>query len=300
MDPIARMYAERDERGRVEARQYNKPPARFRASELGDCKRRIWYRHSGYVPAPRTGFQDDWGVDGDVHHDIVRQQMLAHGIRIKGIVQNEDGTTEEDKFIAHDFVHDGRVMTVSTRQDGWIFHEDHGWMLMEIKSVGHWKYDYMNKAYISGGHDRLLEYLTEKYPGYIYQIQAGLAIARDRGGVPFETDEPYTLDMAYLVIKDRSNCHIGFHSDNHGVAGGVLVPFDQSIVDSLVAKVYRLKGMVLDGTKPIPEYPSGSRQCGYCPFKYLCHAAEKRRKAGQSPAVVYPDPAVSIGYNDDA
>jgi hypothetical protein len=188
---------------------------------------------------------------------------------------------------------------VSTRQDGWIYHEDYGWMLMEIKSVGHWKYDYMNKAYISGGHDRLLEYITEKSPGYIYQINAGLEIARDRGGLPFETDEPYTLDMAYLVIKDRSNCHIGFHDDKHGALGGVLVPYDPSVIDTIVNKTYRLKGMVLDGTPPLPEYPSGSRECGYCPFKYLCHDADKRRRKGQHPVIVYPDPAVSIDFNEN-
>lgn len=301
MDPIARMYKQRDERGLEAIRHHKKPPQRFRASELGDCKRKVWYRMSGYAPTPDTGFKMDWSIDGDVHHDIIRQCMLAEGLELAGITQNEDGTTDEDMFITHDFMHEGRTLTVSTRQDGWIKHDDYGWMVLEIKSVSHWKYKYMNDAFQQGGHDKLLEYLIEKYPNYIYQVHAGMAIANARKDdlLPFDSDEKHTLDHAYLLIKDRSNCHIGFHGEQD-VIGGVIVPFDQETWDKVLRRMYITKGKVLDGTPPRPEYTSSSRECSYCQYRYACHDAIKRRKKGQSPAVVYPVAAAGITFNDDA
>jgi CRISPR/Cas system-associated exonuclease Cas4 (RecB family) len=312
MDPIVKMYLDRDEEGREKVRQHRKPAMRFRASGLMDCKRQEFYRQSGFVPTPRYGFNDDWGVDGDVHHDVVRQMLLAYGIKLSGITQAEDGSTDEFMFVTHDFDVDGRTITVSTRQDGWINHEDYGWMLMEIKSVGHWPMHYMQKAYEHGWTDELgvehppgeetaLLYLIEKKPEWIAQILAGLAIARARGpeSLPFDADEQYTLDHAYLVIKDRSNCHIGYHTDTMPLLGGIRVPFDQEKFDKILRRCYITKGKVLDGTPPLPEFPAGSKQCGYCPFKYLCHDADKRRKTGLEPAVVYPDDAIRIDFNDE-
>jgi CRISPR/Cas system-associated exonuclease Cas4 (RecB family) len=313
MDPVARMYQKRDEDAREAVRNYKKPPVRFRASELADCKRQIFYRLSGYVPKPRYGFNDDWGIDGDVHHDIVRQQLLNWDVRLAGITQLEDGSTEEDRFITHDFDVDGRIVTVSTRQDGWIYHEDYGWMMLEIKSVGHWPQTYMQKAYTDGyttahgvelpaGEDAALAYIIDKKPDYIAQINIGLAIHRARSIAqrPFPDEERYTLDHAFLILKDRSNCHIGYHPDNGmPVLGGIVVPYDQANVDHTLRRLYITKGKVTDGVPPLPEYPAGSKQCGYCPFKYACHDADKRRKQGLSPAVVYPDPAVGIHFDED-
>jgi len=319
MDPIMKMYQVRDEIGRDKARHQRNPARRFRASGLTDCKRQEWYRQSGWVEAPRYGLNDDYGVDGDVHHDIVRQMMLAHGIRLAGITQGEDGSTDEFNFTTQDFtvetgLGDQTTITISTRQDGWIFHEDYGWMLMEIKSVGHWPQHYMAKAYFEGwtdevgtayppGHDAALAYICEKKPEYVAQIMAGLAIAREQGEgkLPFDTSEGYTLDHAYLVIKDRSNCHIGYHDrdgDREGL-GGIIIPWDDALFQKILRRCAIIKGKVADGTPPIPEYPAGSKQCGYCPFKYACHDADKRRKKGQEPAVVYPDPAVQINFVEE-
>lgn len=310
-DPIARMYATRDERGREQARTHRSPPQRFRASELADCKRRIFYRHSGWVPAPDTGFQMDWSIDGDVHHDIVRQAMLAEGCKLAGITVNEDGTTDEDQFVSHTFQVHGLNIPVSTRQDGWVFHDDYGWMLMEIKSVGHWKYNYQLKAYENGwedangkkyppGHDSVLAYLTEKAPAYIYQMHAGLAIARERGedALPFDPSEGYTLDYSYLVIKDRSNCHIGYHSDTQGLLGGVVMPFNQELWDSVLQRLYVTRQAISEGTPPKPGYPAGAYECKICPYRYACHGAMKRKQQGRKPYVVYPDPEVGLHFDD--
>lgn len=311
MDPIARMYLNRDEAGREKVRQQRNPARRFRASGLADCKRQEFYRQSGWLEKPRYGLDDDYGVDGDVHHDIVRQVMLANGVQLAGITQGADGSTEEDQFVVHDFDYEGRTITISTRQDGWIRHEDYGWMLMEIKSVGHWPMHYMQKAYFEGwtdelniehqpGHDTALAYLKEKKPEYIYQIMAGLAISRARGvdKLPFDSNEKHTLDHAYLVIKDRSNCHIGYHDRDNGreMLGGIVVPWDEDLFNKILRRCYITKGKIVDGTPPIPEYPAGSKQCGYCPFKYACHDADKRRKAGLEPAVVYPDSEIKIKF----
>jgi CRISPR/Cas system-associated exonuclease Cas4 (RecB family) len=306
MDPIQRMYLNRDERERQKIRDYKKPPARFRASELADCKRKIWYRHSGYVPAPRTGFSDDWSIDGDVHHDVVRQIMLEFGIQLCGITQHESGSTEEDGFVAHDFDVDGRTITVSTRQDGWIWHEDYGWMLLEIKSQGHWVYHYVNKAYTDGWKDdagveypagpkAAVAYLMEKKPEYLAQVMAGIAIARAQGSAPTPDGEPLDLDHAYLVIKDRGNCHIGLGTGD-GDLQGLVIPYDQDILDKALRRAYVVKGKVLDGQPPMAEFTAGSKQCGYCPYRYACHDADKRRKQGLDPVLVYPDPACGIEF----
>lgn len=313
MDPIVKMYLDRDEQGREKARNQRKPAMRFRASGLTDCKRQEFYRQSGWIEKPRYGYDDDYGVDGDVHHDVVRQMMLAHGIRLAGITQAEDGSTHEDQFVTQDFMVDGRTITISTRQDGWIYHPDYGWMLMEIKSAGHWPFHYMEKAYQHGwtdelgnelpaGHDTALAYIQEKKPEYIAQVTAGMGISQKRGPdrLPFPSDEKYTLDHAYLVIKDRSMCHIGYHNGPMPVLGGIIVPYDGALMDKTLRRCYITKGKILDGTPPIPEYPAGSKQCGWCKFKYACHDADKRRKLGESPAVVYPDPAVPVQFEPDA
>ncbi len=158
-DPIERMYLVRDEQGREKVRNHKKPAMRFRASGLAACKRQEYYRQSGYLPAPRYGTSDDYSVDGDAHHDIVRQMMLAYGVKLAGITQAEDGSTHEDMFVTQDFDVEGRTITISTRQDGWIFNGDYGWMLMEIKSVGHWVYHYMQKAYEAGWTDEVVHSL---------------------------------------------------------------------------------------------------------------------------------------------
>ncbi len=311
-DPIVQVYLDRDEEGREACRTHRKPAVRFRASGLTACKRQEFYRQSGYVPSPRYGFDNDWSIDGDIHHDVVRQLLLAYGVKLAGITQAEDGSTDEFMFVTHDFDVEGRTITVSTRQDGWIYHEDHGWLLMEIKSCGHWVFNYIQKAYVAGwtdevgtkyppGIEAVMAYIVEKKPDWIAQMLAGLAIAKAKGPdkLPFDASDKYTLDHSYLVIKDRSNCHIGFHDESMPIVGGIMFPFDQATFDKVLRRCYITKGKVLDGTPPIPEYPPSHRECGYCKFSYLCHGADKRRKLGLEPAVVYPDPEIKINFNEE-
>lgn len=280
MDPVKRMYLARDADGRHAAKRYRKPPLRFRASELANCKRQQWYRLSGYRPAPSTGFQEDWSIDGDIHHDMVRQMLLHWGIELRGITQEGgEGETVEDPFVVADFEYNGMKFQIATRQDGWIKHEDYEkWPLLEIKSVGHWPYHYLAKAYETGGEDGFREYIAEKRPGYLYQMTVGMKIHGD--------------DMAYLLLKDRSNSHIGIHLSNGEIIGGVVFPYDNDVWEKIARRCVTVKRAVMDGIPPVPEYTAGSKQCGWCPFHYLCHGADKRRKAGLEPAVVYPDAEV--------
>jgi len=281
MDPIARMYLARDEDGREAMRNYKKPPLRFRASELADCKRKIWYRLSGYIPAPRYGFKEDWSVDGDIHHDMVRQTMLHWGIELGGITQDEEtGETHENKYIVREFEQDGMPFNIASRQDGWIKHADYGdkLIMMEIKSVGHWPHHYMVKAYEEGygpdgfkGDDRVAglqgfrDYIYDKKPEYVYQMTAGMAMNKE--------------DHCYLVLKDRSNSHIGIHLSDGTCVGGTVFDYDPSVMDKIKRRCVAVKRAVMDGTPPMPEHLPSSKECGYCPFYYACHEKFKRDKA---------------------
>ena len=287
MDPIAKMYLARDEDAREEVRNYRKPSIRFRASELADCKRKIWYRLSGYIPTPRSGFKNDWSIDGDIHHDMVRQTMLHWGITLGGITQDEEtGETHENKYIVTEFEYDDVKFNVSSRQDGWIEHEDYdGLIMMEIKSVGHWPHNYMVKAYEEGGAAGFVEYIKEKKPEYVYQMNAGMAMNKD--------------DHCYLVLKDRSNSHIGIHLNDGTVVGGVVFDYDPVLMEKIKRRCVAVKRAVIAGKPPMPEFTAGSKQCGYCPYYYACHASFKRKKAGLTPTMVYPDPTIDVGLLED-
>lgn len=288
MDPIARMYLARDEDGRVAVRNHKKPPLRFRASELADCKRKIWYRLSGYTPAPRYGFNEDWSIDGDIHHDMVRQTMLHWGIELGGITQDaETGETHEHKYQVKEFVHEGMKFNIASRQDGWIKHEDYGdkLIMMEIKSVGHWPHNWMVKAYETGGEQGFRDYIYEKKPEYVYQMTAGMHMNDD--------------DHCYLVLKDRSNSHIGIHLADGTCVGGVVFDYDFTVMERVKRRCVAVKRAVMAGDPPMPEFLPSSKQCGYCPFYYACHEKFKRDKAGLTPNMVYPDPTISVDFLEE-
>ncbi len=299
MDPIKKTYLARDEDGREAMRNYRKPPVRFRASELAQCKRRLWYRLSGYLPKPRTGFQEDWSVDGDIHHDQVRQTLLYWGVALSGITQDEGGETHENKYTVQEFEHDGVRFKISSRQDGWIEHPDYDdHIMMEIKSVGHWPYHYMVKAYDEGfgpqgfsGSDRLTGedgfryYIYEKRSDFVYQINAGMAMHGDK--------------HTYLVLKDRSNSHIGIHLPEGGSVGGVVFDYDQKVFDKIMRRCAAVQRAVTAGEPPMPEHPQGHKECKMCSYYYACHETFKRKRAGLTPSTVYPDPQVDVQFDEE-
>lgn len=295
MDPIKRMYEIRDEQARENARNYRKPPQRFRASELGNCKREIWYRLSGYVPAPRYGSSDDYGIDGDAHHDLVRQMMEHYGTPVRGI-EWEDGQAREMDWDIGEFEYDGMTINISARLDGWVDIDGEEYLL-EIKSMGYWPYKYLQEAYENGFRDKdgveheagepaVHARIQEKHPGYVQQMNACMAI--------------FNAKQAYLVVKDRSGCTMGVHNRETGDRfGGGYFTYDPDLFNDQLRRLHRIKMRVLDGSPPPPEYTAGSPTCKRCDYRYACHGATKRRQRGLTPAMVYPDPAVGLEFEEN-
>jgi len=283
MDPIQMIYNLRDEAGRNDVRNYRKPPIRFRASEVANCSRQIWYRLSGYIPAPRYGRSDDYGIDGDAHHDITRQLLAHYGVKLRGLEFNEDGTQVETNFLAKEYNVDGLNVTVASRCDGEIFLEEiTDWALLEIKSAGYWKFKYLNDAFIEGGREGAINYMKEKRRPY-YEQSTITADMHGNGHI-------------YLLLKDRSDCGLGLYNPDTNEHTGLLYPVDQDDLTTILRKLANIKRKVMDGTPPMPEHIASSSDCKYCPFKYLCHDATRRARQKQEPAIRYPDPKVQINH----
>jgi hypothetical protein len=102
------------------------------------------------------------------------------------------------------------------------------------------------------------------------------------------------------VLKDRSNCHIGLHLPDGEVVGGVVFDKDQAAMEKVKRRCVAVKRSVLDGKPPIPEHTAGSRDCSYCPFYYACHETFKRKKAGLTPTMVYPDPLIDVDFLEES
>ncbi|KPJ97091.1 MAG: hypothetical protein AMJ55_00290 [Gammaproteobacteria bacterium SG8_15] len=279
MDPIQKLYNIRNENGLEQVRNHKKPPLRFRASEVADCARKIWYRLSGYLPAPRNARSDDYGVDGDAHHDVIRQMLEHYDIPIRGIAFEEDGEQKETRFLTKEFNVDGLNITVASRCDGEIYLEDlDKWALLEIKSAGYWKYKYLNDAFVDGGTTGAIAYMKEKRQNYYLQ---SLITATMHGN-----------DLVYLVLKDRSDCNIGLWS---GVLHqGLLFEVGEDDVQAILRKLASIHRKVMDGDPPVPGYLPGSNDCKWCEFRYACHDYTKRKKKGQEPHLLYPDPAITL------
>lgn len=283
MDPIKQMYANRDAVAREKAARHSRPPQRFRASEVHDCARKIYYRLSGYAPAPRYAIDDDYGIDGDMQHDVVRWLMSQWGVALQGLDVDENGKIKEQASRIKTFTVDDLAFDVTGRIDGEIKVGD-DWVLLEIKSVGYWPYKYMQDAFIAGGQEALTERImsSSASAGYIDQMHVCMAI--------------YGMRKGYLLIKDRSGCKTGVHNTKTGdCVGGMVVEWDEDRWQTILKRLHMIRVKVNTGVPPLAGFPPGSDDCKLrCPFVYLCHDADKRRQRGLEPAVVYPDPLVQI------
>ncbi len=288
-DPIVLAYEAITKKNLERIKKFKAPPLRFIASELGSCKRKIFYRHSGYIPAARSARGDDYGRDGDVHHDLVRTFMVDEGgAKIEGVKRGKGGLLSEEEP-GRDVVLDAGKHRVKlhVRKDGKIRLSRRKGVL-EIKSVSYWDY----KAYTDLWTNTLdpaavLAVINDKHPEYIDQCHAGM----------FEAG----LKLAYLVIKGRDSCAVGLHStrDAGQILGGLVIEWDQNRWNQIVKRMEIVADALREEKPPRAEYVASDNQCKYyCPFLHLCHGALKRKKQGIEPHAWHPQLGKKLHAND--
>lgn len=288
-DPILHLYEQMTEDGLNEVRSYSTPPKRFRASEAADCVRKIWYRLSGYRPAPRDASGKMYGVAGDADHDITRQLFTHYGIKVTGIQINEDGTIKETMYPRVQFPveHAGQTYMVDiiARADGQI-ETPRGDCLLEIKGTGYYRYDWLRKTYEKEGLSGAEARVKAKHSSWYAQCQVTMSLTG--------------LKRTYLVVKDRASATLGvYREDEHGKPilesrTGQYIELDEAAFAQTLQRFAYVMRKLEEGKAPAPEFTAGSMECNYCPFFYLCHGATQREAAGLKPAILYPGPQIDI------
>lgn len=279
IDPIKQMYAARERELIEDLKKYKRPRDNFVASELNACRRAIWYRLSGYIPAARRPRGEDYGDDGNLHHDAVRNRMRKAGIKIGDVKFNKDNTVEETGVYVLNITHNKQTFKIAMRLDGTITIGTVKHTL-EIKSLGYWKYkplaDVWNNKGTPFSTAAVLAYIAQHRRDMLYQVHANMVATG--------------LKKAYLVFKDRSDCALGLHGKDNPeqIIGGVVVPFSDTVWEGVLSKLAFVQKHLKSKTPPPPDYQIESTECGYCNFYHLCYGAEKRRKRGLTPDVLHP------------
>lgn len=279
MDPVKDMYDKRQAELIAEATQkdfYKPNEIRFRASELTDCPRRIYHRLVGDRPLPNSPRLGDYGSIGDAAQDICRQRLVDAGINVGGVDFTPSGQIETTSKVG-EFACMGENIKIASRLDGLLEYDGHDGIL-EVKSVGYWKWDGMAKAYTSNGVEGLIAHVKKKYLSYIWQMEASMRINGKKEG--------------YLLIYDRSEGRIGVHSkrDDADRVGGFWLAADDERWKQILNKLLRIQRAVKRKVALRPGELPGSTACQRCPFSYACHEAIDRRQRGVEPSVVYPFP----------
>lgn len=256
-DPVARVYDYlRHECQREHDNYYTPKPKRFRASEAGDCPRKMYYRLSGEKPdAPFSTFGKIITHDGDVGHDIVRWQMRMAGVEMFDLDFNEEtGEIVETNAKVVPVEWGGQNFEVTYRADGGVVIDGVPHSL-EIKTIDGFSYKYLEQAYEQG---RLWEYMNSEKKGYNkyrkYFLQS--AVTATLSG----------LSHVYLVIKNRSLGQIGFHEENAVLQFEVNPDDYKEAMDgfAMVAEALDKKEI------PMAVYSEKSKPCSLCQFKKKC------------------------------
>ncbi len=281
-DPVKKIYDTLDAEMLEEVIVFKKPPQHFRASEAGECGRRIWYRLSAYRPTPDKTFSKLLSMGGNYDHDVIRQLLKHSDAGIDGLVFLADGGIEEPQIVKS-FEVDGQKFDIVARADGYILLDaevvgnsrESVLALLEIKSVDGWTYKHMNDAFVNGGPEGALKYIANARQKYIKQCTV--------------TAKLHSKDWIYLLIRDRSMCQIGLYNAETGArTGGAIWQVDEEEWQRILNKFARISEALKEGKPPRAEYVDGSKECNYCPFYYACHAAKKRKERGITPDVYYP------------
>jgi len=278
-DPAQALYDALEERGLEEARGHSAPPRRFRASEAANCVRQIYHRLNGDRPAPRNGRSAMYGMCGDVDHDLSRALLVEAGVPIGGIDFKESGEQEELLFYRETITHNDQRFEMTARCDGLVPETPRGPALLEIKGMSAFAYDWLNKAFIKGGHDGALERVKKKHQSYYDQCQISMAMSGQK--------------LCYLLVKDRSSGTLGLHNPDTGERSGIYIEWDTERYKQILDRFAYVTRKLNEGSPPMPEYTSSSNQCSWCEFRYRCHDALERKNKGLEPHVVYPGPSVA-------
>jgi len=285
-DPIEQLYAAiaAESRRKVLEQPYDastmryerRPSIRFRASESGNCPRRIWYRLMGFVPTPDDPSLVLKQLEGNISQDVIRGLFQQYGIPVRGIVFEADGAQTETLDGRKEFevpMDDGSAETVlvSARADGDLDAAGEP-AVFEFKTMAKYAVKWLQAAFAKGGVEAALEYLHQKRRYYITQMQITMAVFKFKRTY-FNFKDKDTTDYG-LVRADGSHC-------------GLVLEYDDGMVQKLLRKFADVKRYVL-AEKEIPfnapDVPlDGSMECGYCPFYYRCYAAQSR--GGR---VIYP------------
>lgn len=279
-DPIQALYDSMNEEAQDAARHHTSPPRRFRASESSDCVRQIWHRLRGDRPAPRNAEGNMYGILGDVDHDVTRQLLNHHGIPVGGVTFDADTGEATENLLVRTEVpvqHQGRTVTVTvtSRADGTIV-TPRGKAILEIKGMGFYMYDWLNKAYTKGGHDGAMERIRSKHQKYVDQCQVTMGLTGYK--------------LCYLLVKDRSTGTLGLHNKETGERTGLYIQFDPERYEEILQRFAYIQSKLEADTPPIAEFADGSQQCGWCPFYYRCHGARDGK-------IVYPGPTVEESHD---
>lgn len=284
-DPCQALYDSLDAEGTHAAREHTAPPQRFRASESSNCLRQIWHRLHGDRPAPRDGRSLMYGVCGDVDHDLTRQLFEGHGVPIGGVTISDDGQGQEHMFYREDVTvklpTGDVVIQLTARADGEL-ETPQGTALLEIKGMGFYYYKLLNEAFEKGGHQAVLERLRDKHQSYLRQCMVTMFLSGHR--------------LCYLVVKDRASGTIGLVNEETGERSGIYIPFDQDMLDDTLKRFAYVQRKLDENEPPAPEYTAGSRECGWCEYRYRCHDMMDRQQKGEEPFIVYPGPQMG-DYN---
>lgn len=270
-DPIRDAYRSQTEMNLEQLRRSKMPPARFSASEIGYCKRRVWYRHMGYLPAVFSARGSDYGRDGDAHHDLVRNFIVdVGGGKIEQVKRDKEGKLSIETFAKDVRVkHKDENLTFHARVDG-IIKLGRSKAVLEIKSIGNRDYWAYNNVWSDSlDVDKVIAHMHENNMNFVYQAHVGMFAAK--------------LKKAALVLKSRDACVTGLHSqrDPEQILGYVPIDWSDAIWTMILNRATIVQKAMKKKEPPRAEFLQSSKECGYCPFFHLCHGAIKAKKKGQ-------------------
>jgi CRISPR/Cas system-associated exonuclease Cas4 (RecB family) len=250
LDPVRIMYDYTQKK--IDDKLPYKRPLRFRASEAGDCPRKIWYSLKNFEDSNGfTAFVQHVCDLGDVHHDLVRWRMKHAGIEMFDLAFDEEAGTIVETRQGKEFVRWGdNDILVSYRTDGGVV-IDGKRAVLEIKTIDGMSYTYMEKAWKAG---ELVEYLRGHVKYKKYFLQA--AISAKLAG----------LDYVYLLIENRSLGQIGFGGQNSELFYKVT---DADFEDAMNNFSF-VTDMITDDTVPMQPYTKSSQPCKFCPHRDRC------------------------------